>query len=105
MKHQRNWSNALLWAIYLSLLAVLLPHTAWAFARFEPWGVQLLVEDNGPGSAMPGRESLIQEGHLGLTGMAERAQLFGGQLEIQATPGQGTTIDLRLNIIQNEEAS
>jgi hypothetical protein len=38
MKHQRNWSNALLWAIYLSLLAVLLPHTAWAFARFEPPG-------------------------------------------------------------------
>ena len=38
MKHQRNWSNMLLWAIYLSLLAVLLPHTAWAFARFEPPG-------------------------------------------------------------------
>jgi transposase InsO family protein len=38
MKHQRNWSNTLLWAIYLSLLAVLLPHTAWAFARFEPPG-------------------------------------------------------------------
>jgi len=56
-------------------------------------------------AGLPGRESLIQEGHLGLTGMAERAQLFGGQLEIQATPGQGTTIDLRLNIIQNEEAS
>jgi hypothetical protein len=38
MKQQRNWSNVLLWAIYLSLLAVLLPHTAWAFARFEPPG-------------------------------------------------------------------
>jgi hypothetical protein len=36
MKRQRNWSNILLWAIYLSLLAVLLPHTAWAFARFGP---------------------------------------------------------------------
>jgi hypothetical protein len=38
MRHQRDWSNILLWAIYLSLLAVLLPHTAWAFARFEPPG-------------------------------------------------------------------
>ncbi|NOR83389.1 MAG: hypothetical protein GQ526_07855 [Ardenticatenales bacterium] len=35
MKRQRNWSNILLWTIYLALLAVLLPHTAWAFGRFE----------------------------------------------------------------------
>jgi hypothetical protein len=35
MKHQRNWSSFLLWAIYLALLIVLLPHTAWAFGRFE----------------------------------------------------------------------
>ncbi len=35
MKHERNWSNFLLWAIYLALLVVLLPHTAWAFDRFE----------------------------------------------------------------------
>ena len=28
--------NRILWAIYLSLLAVLLPHTAWAFQNFEP---------------------------------------------------------------------
>jgi len=35
MKRQRNWSNILLWTIYLALLVVLLPHTAWAFGRFE----------------------------------------------------------------------
>ena len=35
MKRQRNWSNILLWAIYLALRVVLLPHTAWAFGRFE----------------------------------------------------------------------
>lgn len=34
----RNWSTALLWAVYLALLGVLLPHTAWAFGRFEPVG-------------------------------------------------------------------
>ncbi len=28
--------NRSLWTIYLSLLAVLLPHTAWAFQNFEP---------------------------------------------------------------------
>lgn len=34
-------TNRILWIIYAALLAVLLPHTAWAFARFEPdtlWG-------------------------------------------------------------------
>ena len=35
MKRQQNWSNIFLWAIYLALLVVLLPHTAWAFGRFE----------------------------------------------------------------------
>jgi hypothetical protein len=38
MSRNRNWSGPLLWAIYLSLLLVLLPHTAWGFARFEPAG-------------------------------------------------------------------
>jgi len=29
-------TNIALWTIYLALLAVLLPHTAWAFSQFEP---------------------------------------------------------------------
>jgi hypothetical protein len=36
MRRQTSWSSVILWVIYLALLAVLLPHTAWAFARFEP---------------------------------------------------------------------
>ena len=36
MNGARNWTGRLLWTIYISLLLVLLPHTAWAFARFEP---------------------------------------------------------------------
>ena len=35
MKLSVHWSSRMLWIIYLALLAVLLPHTAWAFARFE----------------------------------------------------------------------
>lgn len=34
----RNWSTVVLWAVYLALLGVLLPHTAWAFGQFEPLG-------------------------------------------------------------------
>ena len=33
-----NKLHALLWIIYLCLLGVLLPHTAWAFSQFEPSG-------------------------------------------------------------------
>lgn len=36
MKQLANWSSTFLWIIYLALLTVLLPHTAWAFRRFEP---------------------------------------------------------------------
>jgi len=32
------WINRVLWIIYIALLAVLLPHTAWAFKQFEPKG-------------------------------------------------------------------
>ncbi len=35
MKRRHDWPSILLWAIYLALLVVLLPHTAWAFGRFE----------------------------------------------------------------------
>ena len=39
----RNWSIILLWAVYLALLGVLLPHTAWAFGQFEPAGASSLT--------------------------------------------------------------
>jgi len=32
------WTDKILWAIYIALLAVLFPHTAWAFSQFEPEG-------------------------------------------------------------------
>lgn len=36
--------SAILWIVYLFLLAVLLPHTAWAFQKFEPVGAGYLIE-------------------------------------------------------------
>ena len=35
IRRQINPSNLVLWAVYLALLLVLLPHTAWLFSRFE----------------------------------------------------------------------
>ena len=55
--------------------------------------VRVLVEDDGVGfetNATPLR------GHLGLTGMAERADLAGGTVELSSTPGSGTTLLLEV---------
>lgn len=38
MKFPKVDTTTILWTVYLSLLTVLLPHTAWAFDRFEPAG-------------------------------------------------------------------
>ena len=55
--------------------------------------LRALVEDDGCGfktDAAPTR------GHLGLKGMAERADLVGGTVELSSTPGSGTTVLLEL---------
>lgn len=36
MKATQLNTDKILWLVYLALLAVLLPHTAWAFSNFEP---------------------------------------------------------------------
>jgi multisubunit Na+/H+ antiporter MnhC subunit len=38
MTEKKSVTTYVLWAVFLSLLAVLLPHTAWAFRKFEPSG-------------------------------------------------------------------
>ena len=58
--------------------------------------VRVLVEDDGVGfdtDAKPTR------GHLGLKGMAERADLVGGTVELSSTPGSGTTVLLELSLV------
>jgi len=40
---RRTTTTTILWAVFISLLAVLLPHTAWAFRKFEPNGKDALV--------------------------------------------------------------
>ncbi|HVU31968.1 MAG TPA: histidine kinase [Opitutaceae bacterium] len=57
--------------------------------EFAPEALRLRVEDDGVGfdsTAAP------QEGHFGLTGMAERARRISGRVVVTSRPGQGTTI-------------
>ncbi|KUO49385.1 MAG: hypothetical protein APF76_08415 [Desulfitibacter sp. BRH_c19] len=58
-----------------------------------------IIEDNGVGFDVEKIfNSSIKEKKLGLHGMWERANLLGGQLTIESTLGQGTTIYLHINL-------
>jgi two-component system sensor histidine kinase UhpB len=57
---------------------------------FPSHGVELRVRDNGRGFASSGAEG---DG-IGLSGMAERARLVGGELTVTSAPGSGTRVRL-----------
>jgi two-component system sensor histidine kinase UhpB len=51
---------------------------------FDPAAMVRGAPNNGPGAG------------LGLSGMAERARLAGGELDVRSAPGGGTTVTLRI---------
>jgi signal transduction histidine kinase len=59
----------------------------------------LEIADDGagfdPGAA---RRRALATGHLGLRSMAERIETAGGRLTIDAAPGRGTRVVLRLPV-------
>lgn len=61
--------------------------------EFMPETIALSVSDRGPGFFLPDDFRVFtQQGHFGLIGMHERAQLVGGTLRVQTAPGRGTTV-------------
>lgn len=61
-------------------------------------GVVLIVEDNGVGFD-PSVKQTTEPGHgFGLISMTERAILIGADIEIESSPGQGTTIYVRVPV-------
>jgi signal transduction histidine kinase len=55
--------------------------------------LQLEIKDNGRGFRKPfNRIEFAREGHLGVVGMAERAEAILGKFEVLSQPGQGTSI-------------
>lgn len=54
----------------------------------------LTVRDDGYGF----ETNAVHNGHFGLQGMMERAQMLGGSLDIQSAKGQGTSIHLSLEV-------
>jgi two-component system, NarL family, sensor histidine kinase UhpB len=64
----------------------------------EQGNAELRVRDDGGGfdPSVIARNSQGPSGGLGLVGMAERARLVGGELDVRSAPGGGTTITLRV---------
>jgi two-component system, NarL family, sensor histidine kinase YdfH len=69
-------------------------HQAWIEVRREKEQYVFVVRDDGLG--FDPETQLNTPGHYGLLGLREQAELAGGQLAIQSTPGQGTTLMLCL---------
>jgi signal transduction histidine kinase/ligand-binding sensor domain-containing protein len=61
-----------------------------------PQGLALTMQDNGRGFEAASRGSSAANSGFGLTGMAERAKLLGGQFAVHSTRGQGTTMSVEI---------
>jgi signal transduction histidine kinase len=62
--------------------------------------ITLRIEDDGVGFDAPAHPfQLAQDGHYGLLGMYERAQMHGGRLHIESERGKGTTMVVWLPIL------
>ena len=57
--------------------------------------VALVIEDDGQGFEADAHDPQQHRG-LGLVSMRERARLIGGEFSIEATPGKGTSIFVRV---------
>ena len=61
--------------------------------QLEQEQILLAIQDDGCGFTPPRRWIELEEaGHLGLSGIAERAEAIGGRLEVESVPGQGTVL-------------
>ncbi|MCI0692964.1 PAS domain-containing protein [candidate division KSB1 bacterium] len=60
----------------------------------------LEIRDNGAGISAA---ALEKHDAFGLLGMKERALVFGGEVEIAGTPGQGTTVKVRIPTTRGDE--
>jgi two-component system sensor histidine kinase UhpB len=62
---------------------------------YRPDGLVVTVADDGRGFALPDPHD-SPDGHWGLRGMRERAELTGGQLDVTSVPGAGARLTIRI---------
>ncbi len=65
--------------------------------EFKPEQITLTISDNGRGFVLPESPAeFATEGHFGLLGLYERAELLKAKMEIFTEPGQGTRLVVNL---------
>ena len=70
----------------------------WMGIDYRSTYLHLSVKDDGKGFVVPDQPGyLAQGGHFGLLGLRERAELINGDLVVSSTPGEGTSVSLRLD--------
>jgi signal transduction histidine kinase len=90
-----------LYRIAQEALNNVLRHANAAHARlqivYEDREVALAVEDNGAGFQVPKIPTdFAPDGHFGLLGIRERAELIGARLEVDSAQGKGTRLRVRV---------
>jgi signal transduction histidine kinase len=102
--HLGNELSTAVFRIFQEILTNIARHakatSVFVQLRISDERLSLKVTDDGVGmaeSAVHARES------LGLLGMQERAQLFGGQVTFQALPGRGTTVSVFIPLSQRSD--
>ncbi len=67
--------------------------------------VRLIIEDDGVGFDINTRSIAARSkgGGLGLVGMRERVELVGGEIEIDSTPGHGTTVYVSVPLVNGAQ--
>jgi signal transduction histidine kinase len=65
--------------------------------RYKAEDVLLTILDDGCGFILPESPSVFaKQGHFGLLGLHERAELIGAKLHVQTAPGEGTLLSINL---------
>ncbi len=60
--------------------------------------VSLSIQDDGRGFDLVTLDEAAAHGHIGVLGMRERIRARGGQFTLTSTPGQGTAIQVELDV-------
>jgi PAS domain S-box-containing protein len=74
-------------------------HNIEVALRYEHNCLHLTINDDGKGFDI---EQTKKKKTLGLLGLKERTQTIGGSYEISSVPGQGTRVDIRVRIDENQ---
>ncbi len=90
-----------LFRIFQQALTNVLRHAqasfVWIRLSLDEKEILLEVKDDGKGFSVPDRWiQFVREGHLGMAGIAERAEAIGGKMAVESNPGEGTCVQVRV---------